>query len=43
MSVTFAPGSIVIDGAGKSAGQITEEMIALIFERLAGTQGLVTS
>lgn len=40
MSVTFAPGSIVIDGAGKSAIQITEEMMTLVFERLAGTQGL---
>lgn len=43
VQVTFAPGSIVIDGAGKSAGQITEEMIALVFERLAGTQGLATA
>jgi hypothetical protein len=40
MQVTFAPGSIVIDGAGKSAGQITEEMLTLVLERLAGTQGL---
>jgi hypothetical protein len=43
MSVTFAPGSIVIDGAGKSAMEITEEMVALVFERLAATQGLATS
>lgn len=33
--VTFAPGSIVIDGAGTSAQEITQEMIALVFERLA--------
>ena len=41
MQVTFAEGSIVIDGAGKSAGEITEEMISLVFERLAASQGLI--
>lgn len=36
----FQPGSIVIDGAGKSAAEITEEMIAAVWERMglgAGT------
>jgi hypothetical protein len=41
-TVTFAPGSIVIHGAGKSAMEITEEMFALVFERLAASQGLMS-
>lgn len=40
MSVTFAPGSIVVDGAGKSALEITETMIALVFQKIANMQGL---
>lgn len=40
LSVTFAPGSIVIDGAGKSAAEITETMLATVLERVALTQGL---
>jgi hypothetical protein len=43
MQVTFAPGSIVIDGAGKSARGITEELVALVFERLAAAQGLTST
>lgn len=40
--ISFAPGSIVIDGAGKSAEQLTETMIATVFERIALAQGLGT-
>jgi hypothetical protein len=32
--------SINIDGAGKSASEITEEMVSLTFEKLALAQGL---
>lgn len=41
MQVTFAPGSIVISGAGKSALEITEEMLAAVLERIAASQGLL--
>lgn len=37
--VTFAAGSIVINGAGKDVGEITEEMISLVFERISAAQG----
>lgn len=40
VSVTFADGAIRIDGAGKSAMQITEQMLELVFERLAASQGV---
>jgi hypothetical protein len=36
----FAPGSLAVHGAGKSAEGITEEMVALVFERYALEQGL---
>ena len=39
-SFAFAPGSIVIQGAGKSAEGITEELISAIFERIALEQGV---
>jgi hypothetical protein len=42
-SVVFEKGSIVIDGAGKSALEITEEMLAMVFERLAASQGLMAA
>ena len=38
--VTFAPGSIVIDGAGKSALEITEEMISQVLQRMALGMGV---
>ena len=41
LTVNFAEKSIVIDGAGKAGLEITEEMIAAVFERLAATQGLM--
>lgn len=40
LTVNVEPGAIVIDGAGKSAEDITEEMIARLFERVALSQGL---
>lgn len=40
VNVTFASGSIVINGAGKSAEGITEEMLVLSFERIALATGL---
>lgn len=40
VTVNVQPGAIQIDGAGKSASDITEEMISLIFERVALAQGL---
>jgi hypothetical protein len=40
--VTFAPGSVVINGAGKDVEQITELMLATVFEKIALTQGLGT-
>lgn len=39
-SVTFEKGAIQIDGAGKSAMEITEEMLAVVFERIAAARGL---
>lgn len=39
-AITFEAGSIVIDGAGKSALEITEEMIALVMQRVALGMGL---
>ncbi|HOG30528.1 MAG TPA: hypothetical protein PLT35_14725, partial [Vicinamibacterales bacterium] len=40
LSVTFADGAIRIDGAGKSGLQITEEMLTIVLEKLAASQGL---
>lgn len=40
VSVTFAAGSITINGAGKSAEGITEEMMSLALERMALATGL---
>ncbi len=39
-SIVFEKGAIQIDGAGKGALELTEEMFASVFERLAITQGL---
>lgn len=39
-SITFAEGSIVINGAGKSALEITEEMIANVLQRMATEGGI---
>jgi phage-related protein len=39
-TVTFEAGSIVIDGAGKSAADIGEEMLSLMLERFALQAGL---
>ena len=36
-------GGMHIDGAGKSAEEITEESMALVLERLAAAQGLGTA
>jgi hypothetical protein len=36
----FAPGAFKVDGAGKTAEGITEELVSLIFERVALEQGL---
>jgi hypothetical protein len=38
--VTIEAGAFVIQGAGKSAEGITEELVSLIFERVALAQGL---
>jgi len=43
VNVTFAAGSIVIDGAGKSAHEITDTMISLALERIAGQAGLLVA
>lgn len=40
VTVTVEAGAIIIQGAGKAAEQITEEMISLVFERIALAQGL---
>lgn len=40
VQVTVEAGAIVIQGAGKSATEITEEMISVVFERIALQQGL---
>ncbi len=40
VDVVFAAGSIVINGAGKGAAELSEEMISLAFERLVGEAGL---
>ncbi len=40
ISVIVEAGAIIIEGAGKAAEDITEEMIALIFERIALGAGL---
>jgi hypothetical protein len=40
VTVNVAAGAINIDGAGKTAMEITEEMLSLVFERVALTQGL---
>ena len=40
LSVTFADGAIRIDGAGKSGLEITEEMLMIVLEKLAASQGL---
>lgn len=41
LSVKFEDGAIRIEGAGKSAMEITEEMLTLVLERIAASQGLV--
>lgn len=40
VSVNVEKGAITINGAGKSAEEITEAMLALVFERLVLAQGL---
>lgn len=40
VNVTLEAGAIVIQGAGAGAAEITEEMISMIFERVALAQGL---
>lgn len=40
VTITIEAGAIAIAGAGKAASEITEEMISLIFERVALAQGL---
>ena len=39
VQVTVEPGAIVIHGGGKDAQELTEESVALIFERVALAQG----
>jgi hypothetical protein len=39
VNISFAPGSIVLQGAGKSAEGLTEELISIVFERIALEQG----
>lgn len=39
VSVNVEPGAIVINGGGKSAVELTEEAVTLIFERIALAQG----
>ena len=41
LSVTFQDGAIRIEGAGRSALEITEEMLTVVLEKLAASQGLV--
>lgn len=40
VTLNVEKGAVTINGAGKSAEEITEAMLALVFERLALTQGL---
>ena len=40
VNVNFAPGSIVVQGAGQSAVEITEEMVSVVFERMALEEGV---
>lgn len=40
VNVTVEAGAIVIQGAGKGAEELTEEAVALLFERVALAQGL---
>jgi hypothetical protein len=40
VNVTFSPGSIVIDGAGKGAEELTDTMISKAFERICLQMGL---
>lgn len=40
VNVTVEAGAITIQGAGKSAEELTEQMVSVIFERIALEQGL---
>ena len=40
VTVNVEPGAIVIQGAGKGADELTEEAVAILFERVALAQGL---
>jgi hypothetical protein len=39
VSVTVAPGAIVIKGGGKGVAELTEEAVGILFERVALAQG----